>query len=230
MIHGKLVTNNSKYAGIYAVINLNNGKVYIGSSNNLYTRKKSHFNDLKKNNHTNQHLQNAYNIDNKYFIMVEIEKVENVNNLHLREQYWMDELKSYDRTVGYNINQKADSLRFFKHSDEAKRKLREINLGRKLSEEHKKRIGESLKGRTVSQETREKIRLTNIKTKTSPNYKQNKKSTTVIQYSMDGFLIAIWNSIKEAADTLNLSSSNIVNCCNNKRKSTGGFLWAYHKN
>lgn len=40
-------------SGIYQIINLSNGKTYIGSAVDLSKRKIQHFFDLKNNNHSN---------------------------------------------------------------------------------------------------------------------------------------------------------------------------------
>lgn len=42
--------------GIYQIINIIDGKRYIGSSNNLHKRRLRHFWMLKNNRHTNYHL------------------------------------------------------------------------------------------------------------------------------------------------------------------------------
>lgn len=34
----KAITNNLKFSGIYCIVNIYNGKRYIGSSNNIRTR------------------------------------------------------------------------------------------------------------------------------------------------------------------------------------------------
>lgn len=50
-----------KRAGVYKIVNTVNGKVYIGSSKDLKEREYRHFYRLKRNNHSNPYLQNAYN-------------------------------------------------------------------------------------------------------------------------------------------------------------------------
>ena len=50
-----------KKSGIYQIRNLVNGKIYVGSSVNLETRKTPHYWELENNRHNNQHLQRAYN-------------------------------------------------------------------------------------------------------------------------------------------------------------------------
>lgn len=61
-------------SGIYKIINLQTGKYYVGSTKDFTTRKQTHFSRLKNNNHSNKHLQSAYNkygIDNFKFEIVE---------------------------------------------------------------------------------------------------------------------------------------------------------------
>ena len=98
-----------KQSGIYKIINLVNNKVYVGKSLNLKNRKYSHFNSLKKNKHPNEHLQNAFNKYGKENFVFEIlELVFDISILSKREQYWIEELKSYVRNIGYNIRRESD--------------------------------------------------------------------------------------------------------------------------
>lgn len=47
------------------------------------------------------------------------------------------------------------------------------------------------------------------------------------QYNMNGTAIKIWNSIKEAAQFLNINYQGISMCCRNERKTCGGYMWSY---
>lgn len=49
----------------------------------------------------------------------------------------------------------------------------------------------------------------------------------VIQMNKKGDFIKEWISASEAAKTLELNLTCIVNCCNQKQKTSGGFLWKY---
>lgn len=57
----KIVNKYMKYPGIYAIININNNKCYVGSSKNVYSRCILHLNHLSKNKHHSIFLQRAYN-------------------------------------------------------------------------------------------------------------------------------------------------------------------------
>lgn len=48
-------------AGTYYILNLCNGKIYNGSSWNIFSRLKKHYEELVKNRHPNKHLQSAFN-------------------------------------------------------------------------------------------------------------------------------------------------------------------------
>ena len=49
----------------------------------------------------------------------------------------------------------------------------------------------------------------------------------ILQYTKDGNFIAKWESAKEAEKALGISDGNIWLCCNQKRKTAGGFVWHY---
>ena len=55
------------------------------------------------------------------------------------------------------------------------------------------------------------------------------KSRIVYQYNLDGNFIKEYRSVREAANNLKLSHSNISRCCNNISKHAGGFIFRYNK-
>jgi hypothetical protein len=104
-----------------------------------------------------------------------------------------------------------------------------MNYGTRI-ERARKNISLSLKGKYVgenspfygkhhTEETKQKMR----KPKTEEHKK--KLSKPIIQYTLDGEFIRIWDSITQAEQELNLS--HISDCCKNKRNKCGGYIWRY---
>jgi len=54
-----------------------------------------------------------------------------------------------------------------------------------------------------------------------------KKKRGVIQYTMEGQFLRIWSTMKEASQTLGVSSCSICMCAQGKLRSAGGYCWEY---
>jgi hypothetical protein len=52
-------------------------------------------------------------------------------------------------------------------------------------------------------------------------------SKQVLQYTLDGELVKIWENGYKAAEEVNGYYSNIHRCCNGKQKYHKGFIWRY---
>ena len=50
------------------------------------------------------------------------------------------------------------------------------------------------------------------------------------QYNLNGELIFIWDSAKEASKELKINYNNIISCCNKRIKTAGGFIWSNKNN
>lgn len=165
--------------GVYKISFKNNRKFYIGSTQagktsskksdkGFYNRWSKHIWMLENNTHPNPYLQNAFNkygIENLEFSILEI-----CQNVIEREQYYLDNLKPYDRSIGYNIQN------------------------------------------TVS------------KVICCPSV--NRKP--VIEYSLEGNLIKIWSSTKEASDAFKVSSTSIHYVLKGKNDTACNRLWKYY--
>lgn len=117
--------------------------------------------------------------------------------------------KSADRNFGYNISLGGNSIG--KHSEESKRKMSELSRGRIASEETRKKLSESHKN--ISDKTR---------TKMSESHKKE-----VYQFDKNGRLLKKYNSILEASVDTNVAGCSIVNCCQGRYKTAGGYIWKY---
>lgn len=145
-----------KLSGIYAIVNLVNGKQYVGSAVDLDNRKSVHFSKLKNNQHVNGKLQNAWNkYGERNFYFTVLELVPNKESLVEVEQYWIDASDCVDN--GYNLRAVARSNLGMKFSEEGRFNVRKALLGRKHTEETRKKIGEGNKGKVVSEEVRKKM-------------------------------------------------------------------------
>ena len=115
--------------GIYMIQNSINNKIYIGKTKDLNKRWKRHKRYLKGNYHYNKNLQeewNEYGEENfKYIILCECNE-EKLNEL---EEYYIFELMSYDKRVGYNKKYGGNSEI---PTTETKYKLSESQKGEKM--------------------------------------------------------------------------------------------------
>ena len=57
---------------------------------------------------------------------------------------------------------------------------------------------------------------------------KNLSANVVVQCSLDGKFIKLWDSITEAQKSLNIS--HISDCCRGKCKTNGGYKWMYYNN
>ena len=88
--------------GVYKIINIITNKYYIGSSNNIEDRLKTHFRELKNNRHPNKHLQSSYNKYGKDNFSTSI--LEECDNIIEREQFYID---NSNWNMLYNKTRKA---------------------------------------------------------------------------------------------------------------------------
>ncbi len=126
--------------GIYEIFN-KNGKVYIGSAVDFSGRFASHKSLLKCGKHTSIHLQRAWDkYSKKEFRFKILEKVVKKEDLVKREQYWLDNFKSYIGKNGYNICKVAGSSLGCKASKKTKKLLSKAKRGTKASSRAKQNM------------------------------------------------------------------------------------------
>ena len=145
--------------GIYAILNILNDKVYVGSATNLAFRWYGHRRNLNKNIHKNKHLQSSWNRYTQFcFIFVVLEYVEDKSVLYVKEQSWIDKLKACDRLYGYNISIVAGSQLGLRWKAKSTIKGISRNKGVSKTEEHKKKLSDVQKGRIFTDEHRKNLR------------------------------------------------------------------------
>lgn len=166
-----------KISCVYSILNKNNGKMYIGSTNCFKKRMEAHYRELEAGSHHCSHFQNAWNKYGKEsFIPFPIEYC-SVEKLLEKEKYWIDVF--YNKNILYNIS--TDPTRVFdwtgrKHSVTTKEKMSKSAIGNritKLTTEQVIEIKKLLSENKLSQA--EISRLFNVSTSTIHKIKRGKK-------------------------------------------------------
>lgn len=127
---------NSKKFGIYRILNLKNNKQYVGSTkSSFWSRKTKHYNQLKRNSHGNQYLQNSWNKYGENAFIFEIIEICNKDIVEKREAYYISKFKSNEKQFGYNIASVADYRFNYKISKEhnLEKSIRKINKVKDLN-------------------------------------------------------------------------------------------------
>lgn len=166
---------------IYAIKNISNNKRYVGSSINILTRLRVHFQQLRDDKHPNEKLQRSFNKHGKdKFISEILEEFDHIDNEHRfrKEQHYIDFYKVYKN--GYNCTSNAD--------------FNGANID--WTKEKLKRMGES-----VSKALKGKI---------PKNYEEmTKKSWKPVYEIRDGIIVNEYPSVKAAGDALGIKYKSI---------------------
>lgn len=174
-------------SGIYYIRSKINNTMYIGSAQNLSTRKKQHFTSLKRGTHHNKHLQNHYNKYGEFDLHFQIlEFIPDKTKLIEQEQFYIDKFKIEYKLFNFCL-QIPNSQLGLKRSEETKIKIGNKSRGRKHTDSTKQIISiknsnpsektiqkrkNSRIGIKHSEETKEKIRVASKKHKHSEETKQ----------------------------------------------------------
>lgn len=148
-------------SGIYQIVNLVNGKVYVGSASNIRMRWNLHKSQLRRGKHHSIKLQRSWSKHGEECFQFEVLEITGISELIQREQFWMDAKKAY--IEGYNSSREAGritiiftaetlakrsaSLRGLKRTPETKARMSAARKGIPMSEAQKKKLSDALKGR-----------------------------------------------------------------------------------
>lgn len=163
--------------GVYRITCIPTGKIYIGSSVNLRRRWHDHQSRLNAKNARNLHFQRAWDKYGADAFCFDILEYCNIEEVLIREQYYLNALRPFDRGVGFNIalDAKAPTLGRKNHKPrrkvvappkEKRAKIITAETRKKMSESAKRRAppvaatmkaAKINKGRKKSEETRRKM-------------------------------------------------------------------------
>lgn len=122
--------------GVYAIINLIDGKKYVGSaSRSIYKRWDDHRRDLANGRHHSIHLQRAWDKYGEVAFVFQVVAICNPDMCLRLEQLWINCFRTADRQYGYNMSPTAGSTRGKMHTEEAIERMRNAHRGHKQSAE-----------------------------------------------------------------------------------------------
>lgn len=128
-------------SGIYKIINLTNNKIYVGSSNKILRRWRTHKSGLRRNCHSNLILQNSYNIHGTNSFNFEIIELCPIEKLIERENFYINSLKSTTKDGNYNIGMAAENGMLNRHHTEGTKRIISEKRKGKYSEKNSPMYG-----------------------------------------------------------------------------------------
>jgi group I intron endonuclease len=218
---------------VYKVTNKQNGKIYIGITNQGASTSRWYKHCSDSNTGSNFPLHNAirkYGKDNFQIDIVELIENEDYDYLKEREIFWIREFDSYNREKGYNLTLGGDGTFGRFHSTETKDKIRQKAIGRHPSVDAKKHMSDSQK--KVKRDYSKLANLSNSKRWSDPDSKikaskSNINNRPVLKYSLEEVFIEEYYNVSEAARSLNKTHQNIAACARGKLKTAYGYIWKY---
>lgn len=182
-------------------------KVYVGITSQTTKRRwRDHGEGYKKQKH-------FYNAILKYgwesFLHNIVFKDLDFNEAKEKEIELIKLFKSDDRRYGYNATPGGDNRTGHSHTEETKRRLAEIQRGRKYSEDAKRKMSLAKKGKCG---------------------KDSPLSIPVLQLDMEFNVVAKYAALSEACRITGIPDANIAKVAKGERRQAGGYIWRYADN
>lgn len=197
-----LIKDQKDRAGVYCLVNLTNGNIYIGSSINLGVRMRNYLNTtfLKNRKNSNMPITKSllkYGHDNFSVLIIEYVDMKNITS---RETYYITHHLPY-----YNVLKQGYSSLGYKHTEDTKKMLSELAKNRIHSDETKALISKALTGENnpfynKKHSVESKLRMI-----------EAKSSYPVYVYNSFKKLLVILPSVKTLAKFIYSNHSTIVN-------------------
>ena len=214
----QLMRDQKEKTGVYCLVNLTNGHIYIGSSINLAVRMRNYLNTtfLKNKRNKNMPIIQAllkYGQDNFAVLIVEYVDVE---ILAIRETHYITQLLPY-----YNVLKQGYSSLGYKHTEETKKMLTELAKNRVHSSSTKVLISRALVGQNnpfynQNHSFESKLRMIEANSKYS-----------VYIYNSFRELLVVFPSVKTLAKLINSNHSTIKNNIQNGTLFRGEWYFSY---
>jgi predicted GIY-YIG superfamily endonuclease len=242
---------------VYFIKCIINNKIYVGSTKNHKQRTDRHLNDLKLKKHHSKHLQRSWDLYGEENFSFGILEETTINELLIKEEFWINKLKSFNRKFGYNILKKPKSREGVKHSEKSKKLISKNSASRgkyyEFSIRGSKKIyqyninGDFIKEWLSIKEASDKLKIINKNISKCvlgernvagdfmwfDEFKGNKipsycKYKKVIQISLNGDIIKTYEKLSDVInENKNFTYQPLWSVCNNLRPTAYGFIWKY---
>lgn len=220
--------NSKKSAGIiYSVKNKITGELYIGATvDSIENRKKDH--EQKANSGHGHRFQEAISTyGTEAFSWKEIDTAESIDELAQKEKQYV--LKYNSKEEGYNSDEGGGIQKtVYQYSIKDGSLLNTFDClesAAKSVKANKTCIGNVCIGQNKT--CKGFYWSYNLNVPFNPLKDLRKKK--VIQYSLSGEQITIYESVSEASKVTGVSKTCIARMCRKERSCSGGFKWAYYR-
>jgi group I intron endonuclease len=209
---------------IYVLIDPETDEVrYVGKANNVSERYKAHLNRARKHQiHKKNWIINLRNKGLKPII--EVIDIVPFSEWIFWEKYWISQMKTW----GFNLinhTEGGDGCTFGNQTSFKKGSV-PWNKGGNHTEESRVKMSKAQKNRIVTQETRDK--MSDTRRHMTPSVKminlRARSRKAVVQYNLFGKVVAEYDSIEAAAESMNSDPKSISSVCNGRVKTHKKFI------
>ena len=208
---------------IYKVVNTITDEVYIGATTkSIEERKADHLQKSRKKVDSCFHESIAtYGAD--AFKWEQIDSANSTNELAEKERQYILQYNSKEQ--GYNSDSGGGFKKIIYQFNEAGVLINSFSSLKEIEATlnyDKRRVSNACTTATLWKGSYWSYSQNNT---FKPTMDSRKKK--VFQYSLNGEILALYNSVSEASRITGLSKTCISRCCRGERKSSSGFLWKY---
>lgn len=208
---------------IYVMWNCKNGKGYVGSTNGtIEERFKDHVRKAEHN--TNNKFHKAIRDSGpEAFSIAELYTAQTTDELARMESYYVHSADTAEN--GYNSDRGGGF----------KKTIYQYEIGNPEPIATYDTLEEASNSVGASRKTISNACLGSLKSAKGYLWAylpicpevEDKRSKMVYQYSLDGLLLATFNSAREASKQLGIGLSSITRCCRGERKQASGYKFSY---
>lgn len=246
---------NRIFGYIYVLHNTNNGKKYVGKTNNWKVRKITHMRTLQKGTHWNSRIKKECSGEKSVHLSFHIVCVaKNEQELNLKEIFFIDRWKTLNPKYGYNIAKGGDNnftksvVQYTLEGDfvamhsSVGQAVKVINTTYKNMWDAVHKVKPATKGYQWFYYSDIGDTLKVLKVEPRMVHRKDINMRKVYCYDLSGLLHKVYESAKQAAEEIrkqlkstnsvkNVQAAVVKQCDNavNRKSSAFGYQWSWEK-